>query len=193
MPELKLGPTYDFANPPNLLSRDRKSATARAQLSRRERRPRRGREPQLRVRAFPQQEVAQALLAAGADRADRRQALSAATPLPLRSRRSNSTADQPVPEHAAIAARRKRIPRGVVDGQPQVEPPAARCHPLGDLDLLGEPARQPIAPADHRESDTGMLKQPVDLRRPGTGRTAPSGRRLPAPAASSCPPRTHTA
>ena len=67
MPELKLGPTYDFANPPNRLSLVRKSRDRPRQFTRRERRPRRGREPQLRVGALPEQEIAQSLLAAGAD------------------------------------------------------------------------------------------------------------------------------
>src|SRR4029453_3360688 len=39
-----------------------------------------------------------------------------------------------------------------------MEPTAAGRHPLRHLDLLRKTAGQPIAPADHRESNAGALK-----------------------------------
>ena len=156
MPELKLGPTYDFANSEPSLPRS-KIADRPRQLPRGERRPRRGREPQLGVSAFPQQEIAQSLLAARSDQQiDIRRVIGDAA----------ATAQAPLEFHgrpAPARARRNRgaahrVARGVVDGKSEMKTLATGGHPFRGRDLLDEPPRETIAAANDAEADSRALE-----------------------------------
>ena len=134
-----------------------KIADRPTQLLRCERRPRRRREPQLRVGAFPQQEVTQSLLAPRADEQIDIRGIGCDAP---------AAAQAPLEFHRRPARTRargdrgsaQRITRGIVDGEAKMEPPAAGRQPLRHLDLLRKTTRQPIAPSDHREPNAGAPK-----------------------------------
>src|ERR1700722_5545958 len=115
-------------------------------------RPQAIREVQLRVGAFPEQEVAQALLAAGADQkvdlAGRMRAV-----IHLVQQAIEGIGVQIRIGAGAARGLEDAVPRGVVDGDAQVHPVARRAHALTLLDRTQQALAQPIPSADDVDAD----------------------------------------
>ena len=128
------------------------------------------REHQLRVGAFPQQEVAQPLLAAGADQQVHRrpQARSPATRAKAPAARAPPPGSRPARSSPPRCAAAAPAPPAV----------ARSASPMAAQQF----AAQAVAPPDHLEADA-VLQAASRLRAPGSTRTAASGRRLPPRAA----------
>ena len=140
--------------PPNRRSRRLNAATADARFDGREVGPRGRGEPQLGVRAFPQQEVAEPLLAAGANQqvhvGGRVDGTPAAADAALERARLGTC------RGPGRGSQADRLAPRVVDGQADLQAGLLRGGRLDALERPAERRRQPVPPADAAKSDAGL-------------------------------------
>jgi hypothetical protein len=147
-------------------------------------RPRHIGEVQLRVRALPQHEIAQPLLAARADQQ-----------VHVRHRLHERPPPGGVQLFPAPRGVRRRphdgVPGRIVDGQPQTQKRARRRRAFG----RGDGVLQRAGSRSRRPSTSTARLPPRTTPAPpaGSSPAAAAARALPGPAASSCPTRTRTA
>src|SRR5205823_1824579 len=116
------------------------------------------REDDLRVGALPEQEVAQPLLAAGADQqVDLRRALARGA---LAEDASQRLPRARLPGPQAQRRPRDRLTRRVVERDPQVEPPPCAGRRLGALDRRDQRSGQAVPTAD--DADAHALARAPD-------------------------------